>query len=191
MTRKIPLAPGVLPKGHWSPEAVEMAVSLWPTTPSAADVAEALNARFGLAISRKAVIAKMHRLGLSFRGPALPKMLPSGTKGKTRPKRDPAVKPKPKPVPAPAPVPKAVAPVPPAPRPSHLPESRRVAIEDLRYGECKFIANDPRIDASCCGHSTELGSSRCPAHARLCTTVYRRKIPDSFSVGFVPHRRAA
>lgn len=189
MTRKIPLAPGVLPKGHWSPEAVEMAVAMWPTTPSAADVAEALNARFGLDISRKAVIAKMHRLGLSFRRPALPKTLPSGTKGKTGPKREPAaaVKSAPKPVPAS----KAVAPVPPAPRPSQLPESRRVALADLRYGECKYIANDPRVDATCCGHRAEFGSYWCPAHARLCTTVYRRKGADSFSVGFVPHRRAA
>lgn len=190
MTKAVDLYPATRNPGQvgarvqWPPDATKLAVSLWATTPSAADVAEAVNRRFGMQLTRRSVISKMHRMGLSYRGPALPEMLPSGTKGQPRPKREPAVA-KPKPVQSPKPVPVMVARA--ALRPSGLPESRRVAIQDLRHGMCRFIAGDPKVDSSCCGHPTELGSAWCPGHARLCTTVYQPRA----GAGFVPFRRAA
>lgn len=188
MTRRIAREPEALPKRFWPAAATELAVSLWANTPSAAHVADAVNAQFGLAISRKSVIAKMHRLGLSFKGPALPDMLPAGTKGQARPDHARAVALKAKPAPKPRPAPVLVAPQPrPAPRPSALPESRRVAIEDLRYGMCRYIAADPKIDSTCCGHAVEIGSAWCPAQARLCMTASRPR----FSAGFMTFRRAA
>nr|WP_281409806.1 GcrA family cell cycle regulator [Methylobacterium sp. BTF04] len=176
-----------MPAGHWSPAATELAISLWTSAPSAADVAAEINRRFGMSVSRKAIIAKMHRCGLSFKGPALPVMLPKGTKGAPRPVRATAA-PKAKPAPKPKAAPVLVASVPrPAPRPMDLPESRRVAIQNLRHDECRYIAGDPKTDPTCCGHAVELGSSWCPAHARLCTTVHRPRVQS----GFVSFRRAA
>ncbi|WP_375453432.1 GcrA family cell cycle regulator [uncultured Methylobacterium sp.] len=188
MTRRIKREPGALPRGHWQPAAAELAASMWSTTPSAAHVADAINAAFGVAISRKSVIAKMHRMGLSFQGPELPAQLPAGTKGQVRPDRARTVAPKVRPAPKPRAVPVLVAPLPrPAPRPSTLPESRRVAITEIGASSCRYIAGDPRVDPSCCGHAVEPGSSWCPGHARLCSTTYQPRV----SAGFSTFRRAA
>ncbi|WP_246691506.1 GcrA family cell cycle regulator [Methylobacterium sp. WL12] len=185
MIERLAAPTATLPTGpaRWSPAAVERAMALWATAPSAADVAMAVNTEFGTAFSRRAIISRMHRAGLSHAGPRLPVMLPKGTKGKPKAKRDPATVVKPKPAPKPA----AVLVARPAPRPSELPESRRVAITEIGASACRYIAWDPRVDSSCCGHAVEQGSAWCPGHARICTTVSRPRV----SSGFALFRRAA
>lgn len=170
----------------WSPDATAFAVSLWTKATPAADVAAAVNRRFDTDFSRKSLIAKMHRMGLSHSGPSIPSAFTAGGKGKSKPAPKPKAPRKPKPIPvAVAVVAKPTA----APRPAvpmALPESRRVAIHDLRIGHCRYIAGNPRVDSTACGHKAVLGSSWCEAHRVLCTAVSRPR-----AVGSGSYRRAA
>ncbi|TXN68471.1 hypothetical protein FV230_12945 [Methylobacterium sp. WL6] len=67
-------------------------------------------------------------------------------------------------------------------RPSWL-RRRRVSILDVRDGVCRWIAGDPRLDPTACGHPADLGSPYCPAH--------RTVAPRSREAAYVPAFRKA
>lgn len=66
------------------------------------------------------------------------------------------------------------SPLKPKPRPPRIrpgdtgPESLRILIEDARHDQCRFIAGDPLVDRTCCGHAT-VSLSWCAYHHRVVT----------------------
>ncbi|MCK2057221.1 GcrA family cell cycle regulator [Methylobacterium sp. 37f] len=177
-------------QAKWTPEEIERAKELWVDGKGGQGTADELFAQFGVRRSKCSVISRMARCGLSFQGRQSPPALRSlanakiarGTGRSAR--RKPAT---PKPVavariPRPAP---RLAPRPPAD--VAIPESRRVALTDLTAGACRWIAGDPRFDATCCGHPIDPGSAVwCTAHRAIGTVGSQRR-----QAAYVPTRRAA
>lgn len=180
----MPRSPMPLHPHTWDPALVARVKDAWLAGTSARSISATLAAE-GVARSHSSIIGRMRREGLSHMGPR-----PSGT-GLPKTARKPrAVARK-----APSEVVVKAAATPPAPRPAPrpmasdvvLPESRRVAILDVRDGLCRWIAGDPRVDATCCGHPTAAGSSYCEGH-RIIGTVARRPSVAPLVTSF---RRAA
>ncbi|WP_162238977.1 GcrA family cell cycle regulator [Methylobacterium sp. Leaf85] len=177
----MPRPPMPLHPHNWSPDLVERVKAAWLAGASAGVISAALAAD-GVHRSASSFIGRMRREGCSFLGP--------GT-GRTRLARNPHEGPRKAPK---AVVVKAAPPPPPAPRFTPrpkasdvaLPESRRVAILDVRDGMCRWIAGDPRRDAPACGHPTDLGSPYCPGHRCIGTVAARSR-----GVPYIPMRRAA
>lgn len=165
---------------RWTPPEIERAIELWKSGVGGQATAAALEAEFGIRRSKCSVIARMARAGLSFQGAPSPQALRAAANAKLArglvapPRRKAAPKPAAAPVPRPSP---RIA-----PRPAMgvaIPESKRVAITDLKAGMCRWIAGDPRQDATCCGHAVDVGSPVwCSAHRAIGTVGARpRGIP--------------
>ena len=59
---------------------------------------------------------------------------------------------------------------------SRVRESLRVPLWEIRDGMCKFIADDPLVDATMCGHQVvEPGGAWCPGHHAVCCEGGRRR----------------
>ncbi|WP_311409738.1 GcrA family cell cycle regulator [Methylorubrum extorquens] len=174
---------------RWPAEAKARVSELWlGRQMPAVEIAGAIAAEFGIPASKSAVIGIAFRAGLSFQGrlaasPIRPRRVgpPAPRVRKPRPAR-PRAEAAPKP-PKPAPIPKRVP-----PGPVGIPESLQVSIVEIREGQCKYMAGDPRDPlSSCCGHPTASGSPWCPGHRAVCTTPSTGRIG-----GFMPSfRRAA
>lgn len=172
----------------WTPQAKAAVCTLWTERNlSARQICDEIFKEYGIAPSRSSVIGIAHRAGLSFQGrltesPIRPRrvgpLAPRVRKPRpARPRAEAAPKP-----PKPAPAPKAPA------APVGIPESRQVSIVEIREGQCKYMAGDPRDpSSSCCGHPTASGSPWCPGHHAVCTTPSTARVG-----GFIPSfRRAA
>jgi len=148
---------------------------------SAAKVIAADVAAEGIVLSASAVIGRMRRAGLSFQGPRSMWRPPVGkAPRKPRAPRKAAAVVVVKLAPAPRPGPRTKA------SSIAIPESRRVALWDLRADACRWIAGDPHVDASCCEHPADPGSPYCSAHRFISTVT-----PRARSAVYVPTRRAA
>lgn len=176
----MPCAPMPIHPHTWDPVLVERVKAAWLSGASARSISASLAAE-GIARSHSAVIGRMRREGLSHQGPRPAMALPlrSARKPHEGPRKAPeavVVKaPPPPPKPKPAPRPKACDVV--------LPESRRVAITDIRDGMCRWIAGNPRRDSTACGHPTDAGSPYCPAH-RIVGTVAPRSRAAAYTPTF-------
>ncbi|WP_162248637.1 GcrA family cell cycle regulator [Methylobacterium sp. Leaf94] len=164
------------------PETLDRMKAAWLAGTTAEAIAADVAAE-GHLMTASAVIGRMRRAGLTFMGP----------RSNWRAPIKPRVR-KPRPKKAAAPVVVKAPPPPPAPRPTPrpqacdvvLPESRRVAIWDVRDGQCRWIAGDPRRDSTACGHTTAAGSPYCPAHRLIGTEALRSR-----TAAYTPLRRAA
>ncbi|TVQ53095.1 MAG: GcrA cell cycle regulator [Rhodobacteraceae bacterium] len=172
----------------WTDERVEKLQAMWNEGLSAAQIAKALGG-----VTRNAVIGKVHRLGLSNRGPNAPK---SAAEAETPPEAvapTPTQAPAPEPEPEPAPEPKPVAAQPPAPprpqsplqrrEPAPMTEdrlevlanlaeiektARRVSLLDLTERLCKWPIGDPTDpDFHFCGLPAVPGKPYCAAHVAV------------------------
>lgn len=173
----------------WTDERVDKLKELWSEGMSASQIAKVLGG-----VTRNAVIGKVHRLGLSNRGPAVsgaeeakPAEAPKAKAAapKAAPKKEP--EPTPAPAPAPAPVARRNAPVirdatqpraPGAPTPEEeaaratLAEiekiAKRIPLLDLTERTCKWPIGDPTDDDfSFCGLACVPGKPYCQYHVAV------------------------
>jgi GcrA cell cycle regulator len=143
----------------WSPDRVETLKALWAEGYSAGQIAVQLGA-----VTRNAVIGKVHRLGLPGRAVASRK-----PPRRTMPRRGPGgamLRGKP------APKPEAV---PPLPDPSPAAPALMLPVAKLTAGTCRWPLGDPkRPGFGFCGHRPAHGSPYCAAHKRLGTRPRRK-----------------
>ena len=78
---------------------------------------------------------------------------------------------------------------------SRVRESLRVPLWEIRDGMCKFIADDPLVDATMCGHQVVApGVAWCPGHHAICCEGGRRRTAAayrSWNPALMPIRRIA
>ena len=116
---------------------------------SARMIAHSLSERFGVTVSRNAVVGKAHRLGLQLDGHALARS--NATADRTPAQSKPAVK-----VAAPA------CPAPPAP------DHGSVDINHLRPNHCRWPYGDPKLPGFMyCGCQAKVGRPYCEGHAAI------------------------
>jgi GcrA cell cycle regulator len=144
----------------WTEERTELLKGLWAEGLSASQIAGRLGA-----VTRNAVIGKVHRIGLARRAGPQWRMsshgLPRGPR-QTFPHRRPPLSAAPKPARVARPMPSGgVSAVVAAPEPSV-----RVALLDLSDDACRWPYGDPKRDfGGFCGR--EADGSYCDDHARL------------------------
>jgi len=152
----------------WTEDRIKLMVELWQSSHSASQIAERLGG-----VTRNSVIAKIHRLGLSYRG--------GSKQGNPRPKakRKPRRKPVHVPLGNPIRVSLDAEPLPPACE-TDIP---RVALVDLEPHHCRWPVNDPRdADFGFCGQQKVAGTPYCMHHAKRALNpieLKRRGIPVS------------
>ena len=172
----------------WTDERVDKLKELWSEGMSASQIAKVLGG-----VTRNAVIGKVHRLGLSNRGPAGPDETKSAEPAKAKAKPETVAKPakEPEPEEAPAPAPVTVArrtpPVirdatqpraPGAPTPEEeaaratLAEiekfAKRISLLELTERTCKWPIGDPtEEDFAFCGLSCVPGKPYCEYHVAV------------------------
>jgi len=175
----------------WDPVHRELALTLWKTGCGSARIIEALAAA-GKPTTKNAVVCVAYRAGLAFQGArqvtrpqvAKPARVPLTPEERAERERARAARRRERDAAA------AGRPVtPPRPRvqPAGVPVSLAVLLTDVRDGQCRYIADDPRAGpATCCGHQVMPGSSWCPGHRAICAAPAQR--PAST---FVRFRRVA
>lgn len=176
----------------WTDERVEKLKELWSEGMSASQIAKVLGG-----VTRNAVIGKVHRLGLSNRGPAAPganddSKSAEAPKAKAAPKPAAAEKPAavPEPAPAPAPVPAVARRTPPVIRDATQPRApgaptpeeeaaratlaeiekiaKRISLLELTERTCKWPIGDPTDDDfAFCGLSCVPGKPYCQYHVAV------------------------
>ncbi len=169
----------------WTDERVELLKKLWLDGLSASAIA----AELGGAVSRNAVIGKVHRLGLSGRAKAQAPAAPR----RAKPTRTPS-----HPMRSPAPIAftrgntalaaEVVAEAVPEPEPELrrvedvvIPMSERVTIMELRETMCRWPIGDPgREDFRFCGAKSQVGVPYCQHHSAIAyqPVVDRRRDRD-------------
>ncbi|MBE7197159.1 MAG: hypothetical protein INR70_05065 [Parafilimonas terrae] len=172
----------------WDPAHRQIVTDLWVTGCGSARIIEAL-AAVGKVATKNAVICQAYRAGLAFQGartkpPApRPARVPLTPEERAERERARAARRRARDAAAPG------RPVPP-PRPrierTSAPPSLRIPFWQTSDGECRYIADDPKRDSTCCGHPIFPGSRYCPAHHAECVQTERRPAPV-----FVPYRRIA
>ena len=156
--------------GTWTEERVELLKKLWNDGLSASQIAGELGA-----VTRNAVIGKVHRLGLSGRAKAPSSSTPRPRKAVTRAPSHPmsgggnftrgntALAPQFKPEVEAAPEA--------APAPSEdvvIPFSERVTIMELRESMCRWPMGDPATaEFRYCGGKSGVGMPYCSYHAKI------------------------
>ncbi|SFM84741.1 GcrA family cell cycle regulator [Methylobacterium pseudosasicola] len=178
---------------------------------SGTEIAALIRAEHGLQVSKSAVIGIAFRAGLSDPGGELGPYLsaaravldarpgnPIPHEERLRRRREARSRiayARAKPVRASKPRARPVAKAAAAPKPKPakavevgIPASLRVAIWEIRDGQCRYIADDPKGGAATyCGHVAQHGAVWCPGHFRMCTVPSRRPVN-----AWIPeHRRAA
>lgn len=176
----------------WDPAHRVLVLEMWPTGCGSSAIIAAL-AEAGKTAGKSAVIGIAFRAGLAFQGAHYSDAGRANAKAKKptltpheRAERERARDAKRRARAAAA----AGRPVPP-PRPRVAPEGVPVTLgillTDVRDGQCRYIADDPRAGpATCCGHATVPGSSWCPGHRAICSAPAAKPV----SV-WVQHRRVA
>lgn len=155
---------GPATRGGWTEERVERLKALWREGLSGSKIARELGG-----VTRSAVIAKAHRLGLSAR--RIPNKPGKAIRTRGLPKtRAPMPKPKPAQLKTEKTRPK--------PKPTDEPEPLNIPLEQLERGQCKWSVTegDPHLF---CGHPTKEGSPYCQHHAARAVST----ISQSYSEG--------
>jgi len=153
--------------GHWSSEHSDALCDYFFKGLSYAEIGRRINARFGTAYTRNAVIGRAKRLGLAIGAPE--RMI------------SPSIVPSLPGEPAPLIRPRAASPGLNLPPPSALKpanpvklrcvgvQPRLIALDELERGDCRYPygGDEEGEEISFCGHSRQAGSSYCAPHARL------------------------
>lgn len=126
-----------MPDFNWTADAVGEIKRLWSEGFSYAEIAR----RLGGGLTRNAVCGKLNRM--------------NGREGSDR-------KPKPKPQGRMLFSRAPFVPLPEPPPPVDEPESLRISLADIGPNMCRWIALDPLVDPSMCGHPAQ--GSLCPYH---------------------------
>jgi GcrA cell cycle regulator len=152
----------------WTEERVQELKKLWAEGHSASQIAKKLGA-----VTRNAVIGKVHRLGLSGRAtPSRPVKRPpqlARPKPQTqaRPSSSPAMR-APLPVDALDPVEEVAVPVSAHVEPQRLPNGDMVTVLTVKDSMCKWPIGDPADAAfGFCGRASATGSPYCAEHAQV------------------------
>lgn len=168
----------------------------------ASEIAGVIAEEYGVSASKSAVIGIAYRAGLANAGWKRPaaasasRIARNARQNEARRAAREGLPPKP-PRPPKAAQPKA-APKPKAPpRPrieaasaTGLPVSLQIPLTDVRDGQCRYIADDPKGgQATCCGHPAVSGSPWCEAHRAICVSGTAPR-PSAF-IPYSRLRRAA
>lgn len=147
--------------GPWTDERIELLKTLWAEGYSASRVAALLDHK----PSRNAVIAKIHRLGLSQRSKLVLHRAAPGRKSRAKAKHPVKVD-FPKPEIEPLPLPRSD-------------DIARKSLSDLERNECRYPVGDPReIGFGFCALEIVPGKSYCAGHlARCVDTIPSRPRP--------------
>ena len=140
----------------WTGETTERAITLWRDGKSAAEIARAIGA-----VSRSAVLGKLHRLGKNGRNVPTRQQRPSRPKAYVAPKNPRAEKLK-NILPAPSLTLRQALTL------SLPPLEPRHTVPEIQDGQCKFVCGDPRApDWAFCARETE-GGPYCKHHHAIC-----------------------
>ncbi|QGY03187.1 hypothetical protein MMSR116_15815 [Methylobacterium mesophilicum SR1.6/6] len=164
----------------WDPAHKARALELWPTGCGTPAIRAVLLSEFGVEKSKNAIILIAFRAGLAFQGarhrkaPSKPSRVILTPEERAERERARAARRRERSAVA------AGRPVPP-PRPRVQPAgvlvSLGILLTDVRDGQCRYIADDPRAGpATCCGHTTVPGSPWCPGHWLICTAPAQRPV---------------
>ncbi len=165
----------------WPQAARDRVTSIWKTgEKTSTEIAAIITSEFGFPASKSSVIGIAFRAGLAFKGRqikactravdrAAGRARQEAAREASRKRREAAKAAKAAGLVVTAPKPKA-PPRPVAARSPEVVESLRIPLVDVREGQCRFIACDPRMEAAtCCGHPTTHASPWCEGHRAICT----------------------
>jgi len=153
--------------GHWSSEQSDALRDYFFKGLSYAEIGRQINARFGTAYTRNAVVGRAKRLGLGFSTPERilsPSIVPS-LAGESVPLTPPrAALPN-----LNLPPPSALKPVNPVKLRCVGVQPRLVGLVELEPSDCRYPygGDQEGEEISFCGHPRQPGSSYCAPHARL------------------------
>jgi GcrA cell cycle regulator len=147
--------------GYWNEENTAKAMKLWTDGKSASDIAREMGG-----ISRNAIIGKMHRMGITERGPAAEKPSvprverPAPVRQVNKFNSLPRLLPKPAAAPLPAPVVHAVP-------HAGAPDVERLKLYQLKDNQCRWPVSGEKEHMLFCAGSTAPVDVYCKYHARL------------------------
>ncbi|WP_298879044.1 GcrA family cell cycle regulator [uncultured Bradyrhizobium sp.] len=153
--------------GHWSSEHSDALRDYFFEGLSYAEIGRRINARFGTAYSRNAVIGRAKRIGLGLSTPERmisPSIVPS-LPGESAPFTPARAVPRGLNLPPPS----ALKPADPVKLRCVGVQPRLITLDELERGDCRYpYGGDKEGEAiSFCGHPRQPGSSYCAPHARV------------------------
>ena len=153
--------------GHWPSEHSDALCDYFFKGLSYAEIGRQINARFGTAYTRNAVIGRAKRIGLGIGSPERmisPSIVPSLPGGSA-----PLSPPRATPPGLNLPPPSALKPANPVKLRCVGVQPRLITLDELERGDCRYpYGGDKEGEAiSFCGHPRQPGSSYCAPHARL------------------------
>lgn len=157
----------------WTQQLIAEITELWKTQ-SARAIAEIINQRHGLALTRCSVIGKLHRLGLSVENKTEVHPLTRANPGIPASRRNRNLTPILKIIPGFKSLriikttfreaePLRCVPL----------EPKHISLNDIEHGECLFPFGDGPF--TFCGHTTRDGSNYCASHHFLCRVQTERQ----------------
>ncbi|KRQ10246.1 GcrA family cell cycle regulator [Bradyrhizobium manausense] len=153
--------------GRWSSEHSDALCDYFFKGLSYGEIGRRINARFGTAYTRNAVIGRAKRLGLGLATPERmisPSIVPS-LPGEPAPRTPPRAVPPGLNLPPPS----ALKPAQPVKLRCVGIEPRLITLHELERGDCRYPYSGDKEgeEISFCGHARQPGSSYCAPHARL------------------------
>ncbi|WP_439409267.1 GcrA family cell cycle regulator [Bradyrhizobium sp. DASA03076] len=153
--------------GRWSSEHSDALCDYFFKGLSYGEIGRRINARFGTAYTRNAVIGRAKRLGLGLATPERmisPSIVPS-LPGEPAPRTPPRAVPPGLNLPPPS----ALKPAQPVKLRCVGIEPRLITLHELERGDCRYPYGGDKEgeEISFCGHARQPGSSYCAPHARL------------------------
>jgi GcrA cell cycle regulator len=154
---------------NWTPDRIELLKKRWAEGATATEI-EAEMA--GSGITRSAVLGKARRMKLAER---VPRAHPNSVR-KTRDRRRTQVAAPPTTTPKPKELPKPVE----TPAPIPAPTTEPTSLVELTSQQCRYVVDDSRVPALCCGAPT-IGGSWCAFHTRIVFTpaALRQRAPST------------
>ena len=153
--------------GHWSSEHSDALRDYFFKGLSYAEIGRQINARFGTAYTRNAVVGRAKRLGLAMSGPVLsPSIVPSLTGKPSLVPSHRAASPS-----LNLPPPSALKPAKPVKLRCVGVQPRLLTLIELEHCDCRYPYGGDREgeEIAFCGHPRQPGSSYCAPHAHLTT----------------------
>ena len=153
--------------GHWSSEHSDALLDYFFKGLSYAEIGRQINARFGTAYTRNAVVGRAKRLGLVLGmpermiSPSIVPSLPGGSAQLTPPRAAPSG--------LNLPPPSALKPANPVRLRCVGVQPRLITLDELERGDCRYPYGGDKEgeEISFCGHPRQPGSSYCAPHAHL------------------------
>ena len=153
--------------GHWSSEQSDALLDYFFKGLSYAEIGRQINARFGTAYTRNAVVGRAKRLGLALGmpermiSPSIVPSLPGGSAQLTPPRAAPSG--------LNLPPPSALKPANPVRLRCVGVQPRLITLDELERGDCRYPYGGDKEgeEISFCGHPRQPGSSYCAPHAHL------------------------